>query len=61
MSWEQIIQSFIAFNINSLNNLLYMIKTNLWLVLSVVGVLAIIVMNLKEEMEDYVTEEQNII
>lgn len=38
-----------------------MIKTNLWLVLSVVGVLAIIVMNLKEEMEDYVTEEQNII
>lgn len=61
MSWEQIIQSFIAFNINSLNNLLYMIKTNLWLVLSVVGSLAIIVMNLKEEMEDYVTEEQNII
>ncbi len=61
MSWEQIIQSFIAFNINSLNNLLYMIKTNLWLVLSVVGALAIIVMNLKEEMEDYVTEEQNII
>lgn len=51
MSWEQIIQSFIAFNINSLNNLLYMIKTNLWLVLSVVGALAIIVMNLKEEME----------
>ena len=61
MTIEQIIESFRAFNINSINNLIYILETNFWLILSIVGVVAIVSMNLKEELEDYVTEEQNII
>lgn len=61
MTIEQIIESFRAFNINSINNLIYILETNFWLILSIVGVIAIMIMNLKEELEDYVTEEQNII
>lgn len=61
MTYQQIIESFIAFNINAFNNLLYIVETNLWIILSIVGAVAIVIMNLKEEIEDYVTEEQNII
>ena len=59
MTIKQIIESFRAFNINSINNLIYILETNFWLILSIVGVIAIVIMNLKEELEDYVTEEQN--
>ena len=58
---KQITDSFIAFNINSFNNLVYVVETNLWLILSIIGSLAIVVMGAKEEVDDYVTEEQNII
>ena len=61
MTIEQIIESFRAFNINSINNLIYILETNFWLILSIVGVIAIVIMNLKEELEHYVTGEQNII
>lgn len=61
MNIQQMIQSFQAFNLNSIHNLVYVFQTNLWLILSVVGSLGIIVLNVKEEIEDYVTEEQNII
>ena len=46
---------------NSFNSLTYIVKTNLWLILTIIGALAIVVMNVKEEIDDYVTEEQNII
>lgn len=61
MTYQQILESFLAFNINTFNNLLYIIQSNLWIVLSIIGATAIIVMNVREEIEDYVTEEQNII
>lgn len=61
MTLKQITDSFIAFNINSFNNLVYVVETNLWLILSIIGSLAIVVMGAKEEVDDYVTEEQNII
>lgn len=61
MSYHQILQSFYAFNINAFNNLIYITKTNLWIILTIIGAVAIIVMNVSEEIEDYVTEEQNII
>lgn len=61
MSISQIIDSFFAFNINSINNIIYMIQNNLAILMSIAGASTIIVLNLKEEMEDYVTEEQNII
>lgn len=61
MTYHQILQSFIAFNINAFNNLLYITETNLWIILTIIGAIAIVVMNVREEIEDYVTEEQNII
>ena len=61
MTYSQIMQSFLAFNINAFNNLLYITKTNLWIILTIIGAIAIVVMNVMEELEDYVTEEQNII
>lgn len=61
MTYQQILESFLAFNINAFNNLLYIIQSNLWIVLSIIGATAIIVMNVREEIEDYVTEEQSII
>ena len=61
MTYSQIMQSFLAFNINAFNNLLYITKTNLWIILTIIGDIAIVVMNVMEEVEDYVTEEQNII
>lgn len=61
MSLGQLWDSFIAFHVNSVNTLIYAVETNLWLLLSIAGALAIIVMGLKDEIDDYVTEEQNII
>lgn len=61
MNYQQILDSFKAFNVNSLNSLVYVVKSNLWLILTIVGAAAIVVMNVREEIEDYVTEEQNII
>lgn len=61
MSYQQILQSFLAFHQNSIHNLIYLFKTNLWLILIMIGSVWIIVMNVREEIEDYVTEEQNII
>lgn len=61
MSHSQILDSFLAFNINSCNSLVYIIKTNLWLLLTIIGAVSIVIMNIKEEIEDYVTEEQNIL
>ena len=61
MTYSQIMQSFLSFNINAFNNLLYITKTNLWIILTIIGAIAIVVMNVMEEVEDYVTEEQNII
>ena len=61
MSLSQIMSSFVAFNVNSINNIIYMIQNNLAILMSIAGATIIIILNLKEEMEDYVTEEQNII
>ena len=61
MTTEQIIECFRAFNVNSFNSLAYMIETNLWMILSIAGAVAIIIMNIKEEVEDYVDEQHPII
>lgn len=61
MTYQQVLECFKAFNINSFNNILYVLKTNLWIILTITGTIGIIVMNVKEEIEDYVTEEQTIL
>ncbi len=61
MTMDQIIASFQAFNINAVNNIIFLVKDNMWLILTIIGALIIIILNIREEVEDYVDEEQNII
>ena len=61
MSLKEIIESFRAFNINAATNLIYNVKNNLWIILIIVGVIAITAMNLMEEIEDVVPEEHDIL
>lgn len=53
--------SFIAFNINAVNNFIYILTSNLWFFLIIIGVVGTIALQLKEEIDDSVREEQNII
>lgn len=58
MSWWQ---SLKAFNINALNNIVYLFINNLWFFLMVAALMGIIVLQLKEEVSTAVRDEQNII
>lgn len=53
--------SFTAFNINAVNNFIYMLTSNLWFFLIIIGVIGTIILQLKEEVDTAVREEQNII
>ena len=55
------LESFYAFNNNAVSNLLYVIQTNSWFVLLLLGVLGIISLNMKAEIDMAVNEEQNVI
>lgn len=61
MTTAQMIQSFMAFNINAKNSIIYIFQSNLWLILIAICTIATAVMYLREEIEDVVTEEQNIL
>ena len=52
------LDSFIAFNINGISNFIYMITSNLWFLLLLVGVVGTIVLLLKEEVDTAVREER---
>lgn len=54
-------ESFKAFNINAVNHFIYMITANIWFCLIIIGVIGIIFLQLKDEMDSSVREEQNII
>ena len=61
MDTSQLIQSFEAFNTNAFNHMAYVFETNLWLILTVVGALTIVILSIREEVDDIVDEEQNIL
>lgn len=56
-----LVESFKAFNINALNQILYGITSNWWMLLLVVGAIASGIMGIKEQSASVVREEQNII
>ena len=58
---NKMLESFLAFNQNALSNFAYMMKSNLWLSLMLVGVIGTIVLLMKEEVDTAVHEEQNIV
>ena len=61
MTYEQILESFKAFNVNSMNSLAYTVKTNIWILLTIIGAVILIILNVREEIEDYVPEEIDIL
>ena len=52
---------FIAFHINGLNHFLYMLTSNAWFLLLLTWVTGTIILRVKEEMDESVREEQNMI
>ena len=61
MTTQQLIESFFAFNVNAWENLVYVFQSNLWLIIIAFSAVVKTVLSLKEEIEDVVTEEQNIL
>lgn len=55
--WE----SFIAFNKNAASNFMYMITSNFWFLFLLVAVIGTIVLQLKDQIDNAVREEQNIL
>lgn len=55
------LDSFLAFNINGTNYFIYMLTSNFWLFLIVIGMAGTIALLLKEEVDTSIREEQNII
>lgn len=55
------LESFLAFNVNGINYFIYMITSNFWLFLILIGMAGTIILQLKEEVDTAVREEQNII
>ncbi len=55
--WE----SFVTFNTNGINYLLYTLMHNWWFILLSAGAISSIVIALREEIEKTVTEEQQIL
>ena len=55
--WE----AFVTFNTNGLSYLLYTLMNNWWFILLSVGVIASIAIMLREEIENTLTEEQQIL
>ncbi len=58
---KNIIDAFIAFHVNGINNLLYVIGNNLWFLLIGACAIVTVIVFLKEEIQVTVHEEQQIL
>lgn len=58
---SSMLDSFIAFNQNALNSLLYIMQQNIWFVVIALCAVSSTAMLLRQEMNYSVSEEQNII
>ena len=61
MDTQQLANSFQAFNVNGINNLIYAFTANWWLFLIVLGAISTSVMALTSKISSVVREEQNVI
>jgi len=61
MDAQQLTESFKAFNVNGINNLIYAFTSNWWLFLIVIGAAATSIMALTSKISSIVREEQNVI
>ncbi len=55
--WE----SFKAFNINAVNNFIYLMSSNFWFIFLLIGVIGTIILLLKDEVDNSIGEEQNML
>lgn len=55
--WEQ----FAAFHVNAATNFAYLLTTNFWFIFLIIAVVGTIILLLKEQVDDSIREEQNII
>ena len=58
---SEIIDAYVAFNVNGIKSLLYMLSKNLWFVLIAISAIVTTVAFLKAEIEVTVHEEQQIL
>ena len=59
--FQQLGESFKAFNENAVYSLIYIMQHNIWFIIIALAAIVSLVMMLKEEMDYSVNEEQNII
>ncbi len=59
--FQQLAESFKAFNENAVYSLLYIMQKNVWFIVIAIAAIVSIVLMLKEELDYSVNEEQNII
>lgn len=55
------LDSFLAFNYNAVSYFIYMLTSNFWMFLLLIGMIGTIILQLKEEVDTSIREEQNII
>lgn len=55
------LDSFVAFNVNAVSHFIYLLTDNLFLLLLIASVAGTIILNLKDEIDNSVREEQNVI
>lgn len=61
MTANDFMQSLMAFNQNAVNNIVYNLSTNWWLIFLVIGAIATAVMGVTEQSTGVVYDEQNIL
>lgn len=58
---NELTKSFVAFNQNAMNSIIYIMQQNIWFVLIAVAAIAAMIMMLKEEVDYSVNEVQKVI
>ena len=58
---NEILNSFVTFNINAASHLAYIVTTNGWFLLIALGAIASVIMYLKDEIDVSVHEEQQVL
>ena len=61
MSLELILEKFVAINANAFYSILYVLQNNLLFFIVIVAIVYIVYIELKEESDDFVYDERNVI
>ncbi len=59
--FQDMIESFIAFNVNAFSSLTYLFMTNWWFIFIAIGAVSSMVMMLRDEVDSVVKNEQQVL